>query len=1346
MTSSTEHLAPEQIKAARALLAWSQHDLASAARVAVSTVADYERGARTPVANNAQAIREALEGQGLQFLAAGVVSKAMLPAAPPPPRAGALVRWVNATHLSQWGESRNGQSGMPELLSRLIYATVGPAAQLRFPSDDSVQYPGWDGVCVVPDGVGPVPSGASVWEIGAQRSGVRAKAEDDFVKRTAKPLGRNPAETTFVFVTPQRFVGKDAWVAEKKALGVWRDVVAFDADDLVHWLETRPAVAQWLSIRIGRRPAGLRNLEEAWAEWAGTTEPALTPDIVLTGRDDDQTEILRWLRGDAAQLSVQAEAPDEAIAFLHAAISPLPEPYRLAYLGRCVVADTPDTARELVGLGTPLVVVMAEPDPGLAQRLVADGHHVFGAFGPNATAAGGFRRLPRPWRHDLEEALAAGGVPGEEAHRLAHACGRSITVLRRLMPAAPHHRTPWAARAAPELIAAMFAGAWIDRLPRDRKIVSDLAGRPYEEVAAALAPLAGLGGPLVRVGDLWRVASLQDLWTQIGGQVTSDQIQRFEAAFQAVLGEVNPRFTQHPKSRYYEEPGEFGEEPSAALRRGLTEAMIAMAVYPDRAELLPRVGDRASAAVRKLLDEASPALWWSLSRDFHNLAEAAPEVFLDALERGLEGDNPAVMSLFRSDEGLMHPTEYLSNLLWSLEMLARSPDYLMRAALVLAHLDHIDPGGTWGNRPAASLRRIFLTWSPQTYATLEQRLKVIDRLLKAFPQVGWKLLLNLAPRNHDTSQPSSKANWRDFSSDQPEIITWQSVAEAARAVGARLLANVGDEASRWCELLEHWANFEPAWRKQAAEQFEAVARKVTDPVAAETLRDKLRGVLQRHRVYSTAQWAMPEADLLALDVIVDILQPSSVEDRVRWLFRPGHHVPGRDWRTQREDLEAAQIQAAEALLAERSADELFAFASTVSLHHALGIAIARAEAPADVKFALMKRGLLAEEGSAAEVGVGVLAGLKVEAGERGADWVHDVWRQAIDETWGESAEVRVVHQLPPTAATWAAIAERSAGLSDAYWKSLAIYWIPEDSDAELVTDRLIAVGRARGAVSWLGNIVDKAPPPGELLVRALKAAAKSDEPLEGNDATMFSYYVGLILKRLDDDPAISEPELVQLEWMYFQALRHSERPPRTLHRALAREPEFFVQLLKLIYLPDKDSGVVEPENHDRETVENLASQAYEVLHEWSDVPGADDAGMINGEALEAWVKQARKLLKEAGRGEIGDSKIGEILSASQREPDQPWPPVAVREIIEVVRSRTLESGFEVGVYNRRGVTVRMPRDGGEQERSLAARYRRDAEALRFDWPRTAACLDRIAATYEYDATREDLSAEQRDWL
>lgn len=74
-----DELVPEQVKAARALLTWSQQELARKARVATSTIADFERGVRTPMANNAEAIRNALEAEGLQFVAGGVVEKSRLP-------------------------------------------------------------------------------------------------------------------------------------------------------------------------------------------------------------------------------------------------------------------------------------------------------------------------------------------------------------------------------------------------------------------------------------------------------------------------------------------------------------------------------------------------------------------------------------------------------------------------------------------------------------------------------------------------------------------------------------------------------------------------------------------------------------------------------------------------------------------------------------------------------------------------------------------------------------------------------------------------------------------------------------------------------------------------------------------------------------------------------------------------------------------------------------------------------------------------------------------------------------------------------------------------------------------
>ncbi|OCX69330.1 XRE family transcriptional regulator [Acidithiobacillus thiooxidans] len=1343
-----EILSPEQVKAARALLAWSQQELAAEARVATSTVADFERGVRTPMINNAQAIRESLEARGLEFIAGGVVEKAMLPPPPPVPHPGSLFRWVNATDLSQWGERRDGQSGMPELLRRLIYAAHGPAAFVHFPSDESVQYRGWDGVCTVIAGSEFVPDGDSVWEIGAQRTRIRKKAGDDLDKRTEDPMGHDRSRTTFVFVTPQRFVGKEEWVAEKKSLGIWRDIVAIDGDDLVHWLEMYPAVAQWLSVKIGRRPQGLRNMDEVWEEWVRTTKVPLTPDVLLTDRDGNQIAVLKWLREAPQLISIQADAPDEAIAFLHAAISPLPEAYRLSYLSRCVVTDTDETARQLLGLGTPLIIVMTDPDAGLARRLVDAGHHVFAAYGPSINDSANACRLARPWRFHLQAALTQAGLSEEHAHLIARASGRSITVLRRLMPAAPNYRTRWAERAPAELIAAMFAGAWMDTNGPDRKLISKLAGCSYEQFETVLAPLAaGLDGPIVRLGNIWKVVSLRDLWTQIGAQVTPTQFARFEAAYQEVLSTINPRFATRPKGKYYEEEGEFGEEISSTLRQGLAEAMIAPAVYPNQAALITDVVGRVGGAVHKLLHNAPAALWWSLSRDFHNIAEAAPDAFLDALEVGLEGSDPAVMSLFRSDEGVFHSAEYLSNLLWALEMLARSPNYVMRAALLLAHLDELDPGGKWGNRPSATLRRIFVTWSPQTYATPAQRLKVIDRVVREYPDVGWNLLMALAPKFHDTSGPSSMPNWRDFAPDEPELITWSTVAEASRAVGKRLLAQVGGSIERWQSLLDLWGNFDSAWRVDAAVQLERFVADLSEPGEIEVLRDKLRGLLEKHRGFKDAQWALAEEDLQPLDQVFNNLQPVGVEDRVRWLFRPGamNLRPNVDFKAQHDELEARQIQAAEALLADLSEDALFAFTATITMHNALGVAVAMSHTPEATQRTLLKRGLLADDAGEADFASGIMWGLKMKAGARGDAWIHQLWAQAIAENWGERAEIRIVHALPPAPETWAEIESRSVSLVNAYWKTLSAYVIPGDADPVYIAEHLSAADRSRDAIGWLGHNI-AAKPPGPLLVQTLRKAAQSAAPTDSNNAVMLSYSLGIILEYLETIPEVTEQEIVELEWSYFQSLRYSQRPARTLHRALARDPDFYVYMLKLIFLPAKDSGVEEPEPEDIDGARQLATQAYDVLHDWALVPGTDDQGVIDLAALEDWIKRARKLLAEAGRGEIGDSKIGEILSAAKREPDQPWPPKPVREIIEMVRSRAMERGFEVGVYNRRGVTVRMPHDGGELERSLAARYRADAEALRFDWLRTAGCLDRIASTYEVDAKREDLSADQRDWL
>jgi ribosome-binding protein aMBF1 (putative translation factor) len=62
---------PEQSRAARAWLDWSQEELAAKASVSLSTVRDFEKGRRVPIANNLGAMKVALESGGICFVEDG---------------------------------------------------------------------------------------------------------------------------------------------------------------------------------------------------------------------------------------------------------------------------------------------------------------------------------------------------------------------------------------------------------------------------------------------------------------------------------------------------------------------------------------------------------------------------------------------------------------------------------------------------------------------------------------------------------------------------------------------------------------------------------------------------------------------------------------------------------------------------------------------------------------------------------------------------------------------------------------------------------------------------------------------------------------------------------------------------------------------------------------------------------------------------------------------------------------------------------------------------------------------------------------------------------------------------
>jgi ribosome-binding protein aMBF1 (putative translation factor) len=61
-------MTPEQCRAARGWLAWSQQELAERASVGLSTVRDFEAGRRQPIGNNLAAMERAFGESGVRFI------------------------------------------------------------------------------------------------------------------------------------------------------------------------------------------------------------------------------------------------------------------------------------------------------------------------------------------------------------------------------------------------------------------------------------------------------------------------------------------------------------------------------------------------------------------------------------------------------------------------------------------------------------------------------------------------------------------------------------------------------------------------------------------------------------------------------------------------------------------------------------------------------------------------------------------------------------------------------------------------------------------------------------------------------------------------------------------------------------------------------------------------------------------------------------------------------------------------------------------------------------------------------------------------------------------------------
>ena len=1234
---------------------------------------------------------------------------------------------VDRADIVKWADRLDARAEFPRVIRGLIRATNDQVVSLQMRAAEGIGAPGFDGSSDALRATPFVPAGPAVWELGVGED-PGDKAQRDYRSRTDSPLGVECSTTTFVFVTAREWREKEDWAQRKRAEGMWADVRALDVDDIEQALELAPGVHHRFSEVAGKPSHGAQSLDAWWGKFRRLSSPELDPAMVLAGRADAAAELLRILDSGPLQTTVSAVSTDEVIAFVAAAVLSTDRELQQDLLDRALIVTESYTLNLLEHYTGLLILIPYDDELRREARLVHNHHVVVRAdegWDPSL-ALGPID--PAEFQTLLEER----GVPQERARDLARFARRSVEAFQRAASAPGAEVSPAWARllVTPVARRSWLVGKWDERRSGDRGVLAELFGEDYDQAREQLVQLATGPDPMtVVVGDTWAVVSLEDAWRYGQPQLKPSDLAAFEVLIQTVLGAVDPRLELPVDQRWMATVYGKARVHSSDLRDGVAGVLALLGARGDEVGIgSGTVGGWLRNTMWQLFkranEDASGHLWASLTDVMPLLAEAVPDVFLDAVQLGLQGHRPLLGLMFADNEGdVLTASSPHTGLLWALENLAWSPEHFPLVVEQLARLAEVDPGGRLSNRPIASLADIFRSWLPQTSVPLDRRLRVLDALRARHPTVSWPLLLTMLPESHSVGGYSHSPRYRDW---KPEDIGTYDAERSSSwgAAGLRVVADAGVDADRWAELAARFDDLPPEALDVAITALESLGSDQVGAQVRASVWEPLHALVQRHRRYAHTDWAMPPERVDRLDALQQQLAPGDTGSRIQWLF--DDHVPdlpeegGQDFDSERYlDIVARRRSGAISELIDIAGFEgVGALARASKYPGFVGTAIADAGVD-DVGRALLD--FIDSDDPK------LLDAAYAWASRKGSGDHAWVTSTAVEFAGRALAQARILQVSPDPAAAWA-LAARDGAVDAAYWAEFSPYGRGQGFElANEAAQQLLNHDRPRAALALMNLYGRSGRVETLLVVKGLEALVRL--PQDHTDRFHIDGHDIERLLELAREAEVPRERLGQLEWALRPVLGYGAHSP-ILERQLAEDPAFFAQVLSMVFKARHEDARVDVPEH-------LARHAYQLLDDWNVVPGTDDAGAIDPGALDAWVDEAMQLADEADRLGIALDQIGKVLAKSPGDPDGSWPTGPVRNVIERVARSELDDGFRVQILNSRGVQSRGITEGGDRERERGSHYVALAELVGDDAPRTAAALRSVAVSYEADARHFD---------
>ena len=881
---------------------------------------------------------------------------------------------------------------------------------------------------------------------------------------------------------------------------------------------------------------------------------------------------------------------------------------------------------------------------------------------------------------------------------------------------------------ATELATASLIGCWSEKNSNDISIVEEIIGESYSTWIKKIRVIEGLeNSPLIHDRGVWTFKQRVTTFETVSSRIFDSHINNFKNIAERVLSTIDTQYELKPENRFAAAIHGKGFPHSNVIRKGISEGLAIIATNQDNLSNCSKgIGQYiADEVVRSVLSSTDWKLWASTQDIQMMLAEASPDSFIDAVENAVSSTDKPFDALFAQEsvDGITS-INYLTGLLWALEGLAWTSDFLSRSVVLLGELDSHDPGGRWANRPSNSIADILLPWLPHTTANVNFRFAAFNALVREFPETAWKVIIQLLPDNMRSTSGTHTPTYRKFIPDDFKNEPSQEEYEQQIVHYCQLTVELAKtHSTRIFELVENVENLTETAFDSAIALLDSFSTTNNDDEEMFIIWERCIEICNKHKKFPDANWSMPQEYLEKLLKVTDALQPADPRIFNRRLFGQRHYDlfgEDEDWKAQEIKLSKMRSDAVTSILNDYKISGLLEFVETLYRPELAGSTVALS--CIDFQDELI-RSLMTDEKSAFKKFISGYIWSKNHL--EGEPWV-----KRVISNWDHNEVISFFLLLPFTMETWTLLESAITDSDAAYWEngSFNVYHLDSKDELYYAADKFLENNCPLAAIDCLSRVLDLDNSIDEArAVTALLMAINTSELSRNFDV----YDLSEIIKFLQKSNNISSDNMVKIEWAYLPLIKRGTNDdiyPQQLENKLACDSDFFCEMIRLAYNSKHQQEKIVL----NESQKNIANNAYSLLNNWKTIPGLAIDGNFNKDIFYTWFDKVTRSCEETGHLEISYNIIGKVLIATPAELDTCW---IHSDIAEFMNKRDLDevrNGFRKAVYFSRGVYCIDPE--GKPELALADEYKTKANQIELlGFQRFARMLRKIAEGYQLEA-------------